>query len=103
MLQVYVLKIAKGAKVALTQKTEEERQAEATMAQSGMGAGPKRGTKTMSAALSSLGFKATPKPKVLRLSLIQHCLEWNRPVLHVVHVLPCRSVSAVSAVSNDDT
>ena len=72
MHQVYVLKIQKGNKVALTQKTPEQRQAEETMAKSGAGTSKRKATHTLEAALAAVGFKATPKPKVChKLALLQ--------------------------------
>ena len=63
VLQVFVMKIASG-KVGLTQKTEEERQAEESMAKSGVGAGfKKKATNTLEAALAQAGFKSSPKSK----------------------------------------
>lgn len=71
------MKIASG-KVGLTQKTEEERQAEESMAKSGVGAGfKKKATNTLEAALAQAGFKSSPKTKASHVLCAQYAMQYR--------------------------
>ena len=105
VLQVFVMKIASG-KVGLTQKTEEERQAEESMAKSGVGAGfKKKATNTLEAALAQAGFKSSPKPKVSHvmrsiplLAGHQPCIVRTLTLLEVLVKMPTNTLQAALAL-----